>query len=200
MAAICLAGFVCGGTQSRGIEAVALGQVNVSTLFFVDLDVEFGQFLTETPVRRFQQPIMLRESIYQNHKVVGETNVFQVGGFCLSKRKGPFQTRVKQKPNRLCENSENAFFRPTMIGQAMSQHKKTHVYLGFSHSLQSYCNDCFKQLLSSTDVSASNPVRCRTLPLTSGTCGVRILWTVNGTREPRQASCLPRSRRNRCAV
>src|SRR5215469_4818571 len=37
--------------------------------------------------------------------------------------------------NRPCENSENAFFRPTMIGQAMSQHKKTHVFLGFSHSL-----------------------------------------------------------------
>jgi len=26
-----------------------------------------------------------------------------------------------------------------MISQAMSQHKKTHVYLGFSHSLPNFC-------------------------------------------------------------
>ena len=70
-------------------------------------------------------------------------------------RSRPWQKSL-QNNDRPCENSENAFFRPTMIGQAMSQHKKTHVYLGFSHSLMNFC----KKLLQ-----PKAPIKCEFRPM-----------------------------------
>src|SRR5215831_13057452 len=63
--------------KTKEAEAFSLCQVNLPTLFLVDIDLELGQFLAETLVRRLEQPVMLRRRIQQNPQVIGETSVFQ---------------------------------------------------------------------------------------------------------------------------
>src|SRR5215467_1643959 len=82
--------------KTKEAEAFSLCQVNLPTLFLVDIDLELGQFLAETLVRRLEQPVMLRRRIHQNHQVIGETSVFQVSvGSAPGHLLGSFQHTVK---------------------------------------------------------------------------------------------------------
>src|SRR5438552_9442113 len=64
--------------KTQEAEAFSLCQVDLPTLFLVDIDLEFGQFLAETLIHRFKQPVMLRIRIHQNHKIIGKPCVLQV--------------------------------------------------------------------------------------------------------------------------
>src|SRR5262249_15630825 len=65
--------------KAQESEALSFCQVNVPTLLFVDIDMEFGQFLSQPLVYCFVQPDMLRVSIHQNHQIVGEPCVLKIG-------------------------------------------------------------------------------------------------------------------------
>src|SRR5215813_12314887 len=45
--------------KTQEAEAFSLCQVHLPTLFLVDIDLQFGQFLAEPLVHRLEQPVML---------------------------------------------------------------------------------------------------------------------------------------------
>src|SRR6516225_4157625 len=64
--------------KAQKSEAVAFCQVNVSALLFVDIDLEFGQFHSQSPVHRLEQPARSGIRIHQNHQIVSEPRVLHI--------------------------------------------------------------------------------------------------------------------------
>src|SRR5215470_9250921 len=64
--------------KAQESEAFSLRQVNAATLIGVDLDLEFGQFPSQPPLSCFEQPVVSRVGVHQNHEIVGEPCVLYI--------------------------------------------------------------------------------------------------------------------------
>src|SRR5262249_47578433 len=64
--------------EAQEAEAFSLAQVHYPTLRLVDLDVELGQFLTQSLVHRPEQPVMTCEGVHQDDQVISIARVFDI--------------------------------------------------------------------------------------------------------------------------
>jgi hypothetical protein len=64
--------------KAQKSKAFAFCQVNVSALLFVNIDLESGQFHSQSPVHRLGQPARSGICIHQNHQVVSEPRVLKI--------------------------------------------------------------------------------------------------------------------------
>src|SRR5215467_3404984 len=65
--------------ETQKAEALASTEVYVSTLLFINLDLQFGQLLPKPSLYRLHQPIMSRVGVNQDHQVIRKSCVFDVG-------------------------------------------------------------------------------------------------------------------------
>jgi len=70
--------------KAQKSEALALREVDASTLVFVHLDVELGKLLTEPLFHRCTKPLVSRMRVHQRDEVVSETRVFDARPLLLS--------------------------------------------------------------------------------------------------------------------
>ena len=64
--------------KAQESEALPLRQVHGPGLFVIDLDLELDQFLPQSLLYRFQQPVMPGVRVHQDHQIVSETHILDV--------------------------------------------------------------------------------------------------------------------------
>src|SRR5712671_7637370 len=85
--------------ETQKAEALAATEVYVSTLLFINLDLQFGPLLPKPFLYRPHQPIMSRVSVNQDHQIIRKSCVLDVG--VLAVARGLF--RLLQHPVHLGE-------------------------------------------------------------------------------------------------
>src|SRR6266403_2165639 len=85
--------------ETQEAEALASTEVYVSTLLFINLDLQFGQLLPKPFLYRPHQPIMSRVGVNQDHQIIRKSCVLDVG--VLAVARGLF--RLFQHPVHLVE-------------------------------------------------------------------------------------------------
>src|SRR5438105_5601243 len=85
--------------ESQEAEALASSKVYDSTLLFINLDLQFGQFFPEPFLYRRHQPVMSRVDVDQDHQIIRKPCVLYVG--VLAEARGLL--RPLQHPIYLCE-------------------------------------------------------------------------------------------------
>src|SRR5215471_8306649 len=75
--------------ETQEAEALASAQVHVSTLLFINLDLQFSQLLPEPFLNRPHQPVMSWVGVGQDHQIVRKSCVLDVG--VLAKARGLFR-------------------------------------------------------------------------------------------------------------
>src|ERR1035438_8665213 len=71
--------------KTQESEALSLLQIHHSTLVLVDLNAELRELLAQPLVYRLHKPVTPPFSVYQDHHVVRETCVLDVGGLAPSR-------------------------------------------------------------------------------------------------------------------
>src|ERR1700730_3389523 len=85
--------------ETQEAEALASTEVYVSTLLFINLDLQFGQLLPKPFLYRPHQPVMSRVGVNQDHQIIRKSCVLDVG--VLAVARGLF--RLLQHPVDLGE-------------------------------------------------------------------------------------------------
>jgi hypothetical protein len=65
--------------ETQEAEALASAEVHVSTLPFINLDLQFSQLLPEPFLNRPHQPVMSWVGVDQDHQIVRKSCVLDVG-------------------------------------------------------------------------------------------------------------------------
>src|SRR5271157_1423169 len=71
--------------ETQKAEAFASTEVYVSTLLFIDLDLQFGKFFPEPLLHRHHQPVMSLVGIDQDHQIIGKSCVLDVGVLAVAR-------------------------------------------------------------------------------------------------------------------
>ena len=112
--------------ETQKAEAFAAAEVYISTLLFIDLDLQFGELFAESFLHRHHQPVMSGVGVDQDHQIIGKPCVLDVG--VLAVARGLF--RPLQHPIHLgeVEVTEERRDHPALRDAALT--------VGLEHQLQ----------------------------------------------------------------
>jgi hypothetical protein len=71
--------------ETQEAEALASTEVYVSTLLFINLDLQFGQLLPKPFLYRPHQPVMSWVGVNQDHQIIRKSCVLDVGVLAVTR-------------------------------------------------------------------------------------------------------------------